>query len=401
MEEEDVFGGKSDELATIRQKLLDLESQIGALNPRNLAGIKAKELRAATRQNIFGDGSDGNVILNGTTTYTDFSSLAGSTYTLTRDLFAENLTVNTGIILKTNGFRWFCSKDFTNKGTTHANGGNGGNGGNGTAGGSGGNTGGAAGTAGSAAHSSGSLPATNPGIVGGAGGDVNGAGSPNAGSNGSAGADVTKSLGSAGSGGGAGGSGGESGGAGGSGGNGGSKSGTVFNIPRSPQSAYFLVDTQPSSTLAVLMGSCGSGSGAGGGGAGGGSEGLVDPPSGAGGGGSGAPGGMMVGFAYRIINDGTISANGGNGGAGGTGGTASSGNCSGGGGGGGGAGGPGGVIILVYGIKTGSGDITVTGGTAGAAGAKGVAHGSGHFDGNPGTAGVAGGTGTLMEVVVG
>src|SRR6185312_13179359 len=66
---------------------------------------------------VFGNGSDGAVVLNGSTTFNGFSSLAGSTYTLTRDVMATNLTVNNGVTLKTAHFRIFCQGTFTNNGT--------------------------------------------------------------------------------------------------------------------------------------------------------------------------------------------------------------------------------------------------------------------------------------------
>lgn len=376
-EEENLWGGdEGDEMASIKQKLLDLESQIGALNPRNLAGIKAKELRAATRANLFGDGSDGNVIFDGTTDLTDFSSRSGTVYSLTRDLFANNLTINTGVTLKPAGFRIFASADLTNNGTIHSNGGDGGNGGNAS-----GDTGGTAGTAGAAAHAQGSLPASLIGKAGKAGSNQGSAGTA-----GEDGTDSDKSLGAAGVGGGGGGSGtaGVGSDPGGAGGNGGSKTGTVYNAPRSPQAAYLLADTQPSDTFAVLLGSPSSGSGGSGGGGNGGG-------GGGGSGGSGAPGGFVVIFAYRIINNGIISANGGNGGNGGNG--SDGGGSNGGGGGGGGGAGSGGVLIFVYGLKSGSGTETVDGGTGGTPGTA--------NNGNDGSAGSAGNTGSLIEVVVG
>lgn len=488
LKEEDVFGDNSDELSAIKQKLIDLEGQMAALNPRNLAGIKAKELRAATRANIFGDGSDGDIIFDGTTDLNDFSSRSGTTYTLTRDLFADNMTVNVGVTVKGGGFRIFVAKDLRNQGTIHSNGGNGGVGGNGgSVSGTTGGAGGAGGAAGALAHAQGSLPAVLAGVIGGAGGAGRGVGAGSAGANGGTGKNRAKSLGAAGVGGGAGGSGGAGGNtagtAAGSGGNGGSKVGTIYNMPRSPQSAYDLTDVQPSMAIVsatmpttagtaitvdvntfffgdndsgtntitvdgnafvvpaenaysfiapagtsyfastavdtcfsvnlspfVMQGSAGSGSG---GGAGGGGEGTNDVAGGGGGGGggSGAPGGFLVIFAARIINNGTISANGGAGGDGGNGGngaSAAEGLNSGGGGGagGGGGGGSGGVVILVYGTKSGSGTETVTGGAAGAAGTPGTGgnDGGAGTDGSPGnagTAGTAGFAGSLIEIAIG
>ena len=80
-------------------------------------------------QEIFGDGSDGNVVIS-----TDTS--------LTRDMFYNNLTINAGISLHTAGFRVFVREKLINNGTIHNNGGNGSASSSGTAvGGSAGSTG--------------------------------------------------------------------------------------------------------------------------------------------------------------------------------------------------------------------------------------------------------------------
>lgn len=347
----------SDDLA---QRIENLESQISSLNPRNLAGLKAKELRAAVRANIFGDGSDGEGTIS-------------TNSSLTRDFFYNNLTIDSSAILNTNGFRLFVKGDLIIKSgsSISVNGNDGADGNDGPAGGAGG-------SGGAAAHSSGSLPAS---LAGKAGGSLQG---NNEGEVGTAGDGVVKGLGANGAAGGAGGAGETNPGTQPSGGAAGTISGTVFNVPRSPQAAYMLHDTQPSDTFDVLRGSASSGSGAAG------NDATVGPGTAGGGGGSGSPGGMMVIFANRIINEGTISANGGNGGDGGD----SDGNDAG--GGGGGAGGSGGVIILVYGTKSGAGTYTVTAGTGGIAGTS-PAGGDG-TDGDPGA---DGNDGTLIEIEVG
>jgi hypothetical protein len=377
--EENVWTSEDERIAQIEEKLRDLEAQIGASNPRNLAGIKSKELRAATRANSFGDGSDGVIIMDGVLPHTEFSSLSINVYTLTRDLFAQTLTVNLNITLNPNGFRIFTSGDLIINGEIAANGNVGGTGATSTSS----ATGAVGGIAGAAAHSSGSLVGSLPGVAGGDGGGraTNGAG-------GTAGTNVAKSLGAAGSGGGGGGS--SSTHSGGGGGNGGSKTGTVYNVPRSQQGAYNLFDTQPSSTLAVLNGSAVGGGGGGGGGATGGN-------GAGGGGGSGSPGGFIVIFSYRIINNGFISADGGAGGNGGNG-TALPSEPNGSGAGGGGAGGAGGVIILVYGIKTGSGTTIANGGAGGTGGTGGVGSST---TGNNGANGSIGLPGSIIEISVG
>ena len=168
---EDIFATQNgnEELQALKQKIEDIENQLGAANPRNLGGIRAKDLRQATRINFFGDGSDGAVILDGTTTFS-WASLAGSTYSLSRDLFATTITINKDITLNPNGFRIFHSADLTNNGHITSEGGAGGAGGNAVT-----STIGAAGTAGTAAIStSGSVPSSLAGKAGGAGGNAGG-----------------------------------------------------------------------------------------------------------------------------------------------------------------------------------------------------------------------------------
>lgn len=58
---------------------------------------------------LFGDGSDGNVTISATTT-------------LSRDMYYNNLTVNAGVTLNTNGYRIFVKGTLTNNGTIQNNG---------------------------------------------------------------------------------------------------------------------------------------------------------------------------------------------------------------------------------------------------------------------------------------
>jgi len=185
------------------------------------------------RQDLFGDGSDGDVTISVNTT-------------LTRDMFYGDLTVNTGVTLTTAGFRVFVKGTLTKTGTIANNGGNGGNGGNGS-----GVDGGAAGSAGAVA-AGGSLPAGEDGKAGGVGGTGNGGGQN--GTAGTAGDSAAKSIGSAGVAGGAGGNGGSNLGAAGTGAAGGaagSKTGTVFNTIRNAIGAYMLIDGQFKNSLAL------------------------------------------------------------------------------------------------------------------------------------------------------
>ncbi len=334
----------------------------------------------------FGDGSDGAVTISANTS-------------LSRDMFYSSLTVDPGILLNPNGYRIFVRGVLTNDGKISGDGSDGGHGQDGGPG----NLGGAGGSQGAAAHPGGSLPAPLSGKPGGAGGPGGCGGVGNIGGAGTAGDSAAKSLGASGAiganGGAAGAGSGGSGGAAGLGGAPGSQLGTVYNVPHSISSAFYLIDTQP--TFTPLSGSAGSGSGGGGGGGG---AHLVPggcrvAGRGGGGGGSGAPGGFVEIFASQVVNSGQISARGGDGGNGGNG----SGDClsdgfgtSGcGGGGGGGAGGSGGVVILAYAELTGSGIVDVAGGMGGNAGAAGIGFGN---PGAPGSNGTPGLVGTLIAI---
>lgn len=70
-----------------------------------------------TKETNFGDASDGDATLDGATNYNSFSSRSGSVYTLTRDALLDDLTINTGVELKTAGFRVFVKGTLTIEGT--------------------------------------------------------------------------------------------------------------------------------------------------------------------------------------------------------------------------------------------------------------------------------------------
>jgi hypothetical protein len=339
----------------LRQRIDELELAIGVVNPRNMAGLRNKDLIQATAQNWFGDGSDGDVVITGNTT-------------LTRDMYYRNLTIENGGVLNAASFRIRVKEtcSIKNGGKIHNNGGDGGDGGAPTAGAAG------------AQVPAGSLPRGSAGKPGGAG--AGGSGVPGDGQDGDS---VSKSIGSAGVGGGGGGRGYANAGAGG---NGGSQIGTAYNLPLDPISATLLFDTQPSP--AALTGSAGSGSGGGGG------SGPSSSAYSGGGGGSGASGGFVWLAARRLMLDGAIEAKGGKGGNGGDASGTYNPNIdqSFKGGGGGGAGGPGGVVVLIYGQKTGTGTIDVSGGAGGAGGQP--------LGGNAGSPGANGPDGKVWEVQV-
>lgn len=83
----------------------------------------------------FGDGSDGSVTCDGTTTILGMAP-SSNIYTMTRDLYFINLTINTGVILRTAGYRIFgtgtltqvTTGKFENKGSAGTAGGAGANG---------------------------------------------------------------------------------------------------------------------------------------------------------------------------------------------------------------------------------------------------------------------------------
>lgn len=68
---------------------------------------------------VFGDGSDGNVNLDGSTDY-PFATRVGTTYTLTRDIYSTALAIGPGVTVKPVGFRFFVRGTLTNNGTISA-----------------------------------------------------------------------------------------------------------------------------------------------------------------------------------------------------------------------------------------------------------------------------------------
>jgi len=346
----------------------------------------------------FGDGSDGNV------------TIASGTTTITRDMYYNNLTIQTGGVLNPSGYRVFVMGTLTFQGTgiiarNGTNGGNGGNGGNGAAG-----TPGAAGAAGvaGAALAAGSIAG---GVAGGTGavGLIGVQGNGGSGNNGLAAtpSNLTSAIGStsgAGAAGGAGGTGfnGVSGGTAG----GASAAATVTNpliMPRIPQWAinlhYF-----SNTTFAFMNGSAQAPGGSSGGSGGGGNQGTGDSGGGSGGGGAGgSSGGIVMVAAYSVVSitNNVIQALGGTGGKGGNGGNGSASNGGGGGGSAGGTGGTGGVVVVIYHTWLGTALTTaaVAGGTGGSLGTGGTAGTSG-TNGSSGSTGTTGTNGVIYSIQV-
>lgn len=279
----------------------------------------------------FGDSSDGDVTIS-------------TNSTISRDMYYDNLTVNTGVVLNPSGYRIFVSGTLTISGTGKIarDGNNGGNGSSGVGG-----TGGAALSAGT----------INGSLAGGAGGAGASAGTDAV--------DITNSIGSltdAGDGG--------TSNAGGIAGGQGASSTVANPIIITPKFPIQLNAIDVFNTTGLF-----TSSGSGGGGAS-----SVNNGGTRGGGGGGSAGGIVAVFARVVVLAATdsISAKGGNGGNG-----ASSGL----GDGAGGGGGNGGVIILVYSSISGTSLVASSACAGGTKGLKGGTNGS-PTDGTDGATGI-------------
>jgi hypothetical protein len=260
----------------------------------------------------FGDGSDGTATFNGVAIPAG-TILAGSTYTLQRDVYYSAATVSTAITVITAGWKFFVRNTLTLTGTAVLDN-------SGGAGGAGGV--GVGGTAGADAGNA--TLGAGPNVMGGAGGLA--AGGSNGGST---------TLNGWGGNGGA----GQAGTAGGGGGGGTpTHTGKNANLPHISSDMTGGVTQAPGGVFSSIQG---------GGGGGGGGGGTTN-----GGGGGGGPGGVMMVAARIITGTGNLQANGGAGGAhAGTGGD--------------GGGGGGGVVLLLYRDKSGwTGAILVNGGAS-------------------------------------
>ncbi len=313
----------------------------------------------------FGDGSDGAAVLDGTNTFS-WASKSGSTYTLLRQVYLTNLTINSGIILIAAAYAIFGTGTLTNAGTIHANGGAGAAGAAGV--------GGVQGTplavpGGALELQELALALTDPSApdcTGGNGAMTDAGG----GGDGSTVASTLTWIGTLSGNGGSGGTG--SGGAAGPGGTGQPPAiggGVTFRKLNNilTHYAFALTSYQP-----LGAGLAGAGGGGGGG---------DTTNSGGGGGGGGAGAGVVAIFFNTINNTGSILANGG---AGGAGETPVAGDC---GGGGGGGGGTGGWVYIVASTWTAQGTIHANGGAGGAPGLK-IGTGTNGIVGIAGTAGI-------------
>ena len=328
-----------------------------------------------------GDGSDGDVTIDASSDSYAFGSLDGTVFTLSRDIYADDLTVDSGYTLRSNGFKIFAKGTLLNNGTIHRNGNN------------------AAGATAGAALAAGTLPGALAGVTGKAGQRTYGDHDGGVAGGGDNGVDITHSIvsGTCKVGGLAGGGGGNQpdGGANGANANPGEK-GVITpadenaNFQDFNSLAYKGLE-QDGATLYFLTLSASNGGAAGGGGGANNDPGTLGPAGGAGGGGGGNAG-LLIIFCRTLTNNGIISANGGGGGDGGDGG--GGGAYGAGGGGGGGAGGNGGYVLLVYMNKTASGTVTASAGAKGTKGSGGAGNYSG-VDGGDGEDGIAG---TVEEI---
>lgn len=360
----------------------------------------------------YGDGSDGTATCDGSTSVAGMS-LAGSTYTLTRDVYFSSLTINNGVTVNPNGYRIFVKVTLTVNGAISGNGANGATGSNGATGTAGtGTVSGGAGATTTSALPDGYLKGSLAGPAGGTGGNGGSGASSTAGSNGTSGVNTTNSIGSnavaAGSAG-TGGIGDLTGGHNtgpGSVGTPGTVTASNVKLIANWHLATLLDISSSGST--VKFDNSASGAGGPGAGAGEGNQDGGSPTKGGAGGGGGAAGtnGRPVAiYAHNIVigASGSITSNGGNGGGGGIGGAGATANghaSGGGGGGGGGSAGNGGPVILVYNMITNSGTISSnagTGGTGGAGGAKGAGGSGTATNGTSGSNGSNGTAGTLYE----
>lgn len=369
-----------------------------------------------TNQDIFGDGSDGDVTISVNTS-------------LSSDVFYNNLTINTAVTLNPTGYRIFVKGTLTINGTGKIAR-NGNAGGNATAG-TDFSTFGSAGAA-AAALADGSIKgapggqAGKDGVTGvinvGGSGNTNGtAGNTSANTGTSAAKSIATSNGLDGTSSPASGNGTSSAGTGnagsvGAGAGKGTRTGTVYNLVHNSIAAYRLFDDNGSAYLTAAPGN----GGVGGSSTGGiswqenGDSGVTCSSGASGGSGGGGGNGGIIPIFSRII---TIGASAGiyvDGGAGGTGGNSANAVATSGGvnaslgaggtsGGNGGMGGNGGIIILVYSTLNNSGTLSAAGGSGGTGGTKGnkATFGTGTAtDGSNGTAGTTGNTGVTIQLQV-
>jgi hypothetical protein len=104
----------------------------GSNGSLNITGIKNISISGgASFSTDFGTGTDGTATFDGTSTVTvSGTSIAPSAgvYTLPRTLYTNNATVNSGVMVRTNGYQWFDNGTLTNNGSVNDDGYNSGTG---------------------------------------------------------------------------------------------------------------------------------------------------------------------------------------------------------------------------------------------------------------------------------
>ena len=290
--------------------------------------------KTAAADAIFGNGIDGTATFDGSTSPVAGATLSGSTYTLTRNVYCGGCTVNTGVIVKLNGYRFADNGTLTLSGTANIN-----------------DNGATAVTTTTAAARGGAWYGAN------AAGGASGTNAGGASANGLCNPFLTTTAGgTAGAVGGNGGNGGTSvgGGGGGASATNAGGAGGALTANTSTLCGDLIMHLRFGKVSASFGTALSYGTGGGGGGT-----------NGGGGGAGGASGGIAFVAAKKLAGSGTVTANGGGGGN------------AGGAGGGGGGGGGGGLAVLVY--ETDSGTVT--------AAASGGVPGSGNGGGNGGNGG--------------
>jgi hypothetical protein len=283
----------------------------------NASGKLDPSLVSTENPSYFGDGSDGNVVLDGTNTYS-FLTKVGNDYTMQRDTYFNNVTVSAGCSLISDG--WLISINGTLDGSGTINWGVPSNGANGTAT---GGAGGASSGSGRFKTTAGGAGATNgPGTSGSAGqlGGNGGRGGNDVDSIGQGGAAVVV----------------------------GSQYVKIGSMAYNTLNGFDLASGATFNFKAYLGGSGGSGGGSNSGG------------TRAGGGGAG--GAVLIILVRNWTGTVVLKSIGGNGGNGGNG--------------GGGASGAGGAIVVVYLTKTWTGSYNVAAGTNGTGGTGGLTSGA-------------------------
>lgn len=325
---------------------------------------------------IYGDGSDGAVDFDGTSTVLGITPVSG-VYTLTRPIFVSSAIHASGVTILPNGWPIFCSGTWTFADATSVISGAGNNGASSTT---------ASGGAGGAALAAQWLPG---GLAGGTGGSAGGGGGAGGASTqsvpwhtaGFVAGGAQPGIGNAGLVG-TNGSGGQGGGGGSSGANlvssngfAGGNSGSNSVVSYTNGAPLMIPQAFTGRTFANIVYTLGGG--------GGGGAGATAATGTLGGGGGGGGGGRWIVFmAFQSTGPGTVTANGGNGGDGSNG--------VGRGGGGGGGGGPGGIIVIGSARHTGAAmTVTADGGTGGAGGTS-----------NTQRDGAGGGTGSAGKILM-